>query len=253
MRFFEFNQSNPFDHLDPDMSRGLLRNRDREATKELQQWLNDRNYDAGPVDGIYGQMTIRAVRNFQSDADLETDGDAGKNTIRKIIDIELGNIPEPVQTIRGIDPDFRSGDNNISAFNTNDVVNLLGNYAQKYRLSEDFVMAIAEKESNMDPNAIGDRNLENKAYGIMQVRKTAMDDVNSTYGTNYTEQDLMDLDPVAIAEVGVGYLAVARDRYGANSFAEMAAMYNGGPNGPNNSAAVRYARDVLEIMQRRQG
>ena len=66
-------------------------------------------------------------------------------------------------------------------------------------LNKDFVMAIAQKESNMDPTAIGDTNLIHKAYGIMQVRKPAMDDVNKAYGTDYTESDLMELNPQAIA------------------------------------------------------
>ena len=83
----------------------------------------------------------------------------------------------------------------------------------------------------------------------MQVRKPAMDDVNEIYGTNYTEQDLMDMDPQAIAEVGVGYLAAARDRYGAKSYLEIAAMYNGGPAGPGNRQARNYAIDVLRSMQ----
>lgn len=75
MRFLEFKDSNPFSYLDPNMQRGLYSNKDRNATKELQQWLNDNGYDAGPVDGIYGQKTVQAVRNFQSDAGLRADGD----------------------------------------------------------------------------------------------------------------------------------------------------------------------------------
>ena len=50
-------------------------------------------------------------------------------------------------------------------------------------------MAIAQKESGMNPKAIGDKNLKHKAYGIMQVRKSAMDDVNKLFNKNYTEQD----------------------------------------------------------------
>ena len=76
----------------------------------------------------------------------------------------------------------------------------------------------------------------------MQVRKPAMLDVNKAFGTNYTEEDLMRLDPKAIAEVGVGYLAVARDKYGANSFGEMAAIYNGGPTGVTNNKAMKIVR-----------
>ena len=248
MNVLEF--TNKFQHLDPNMKRGLYRNRDSEATKELQAWLNDNGYNAGKVDGIYGPETTQAVRNFQSDAGIKTDGDAGKETIRTIIRIETGDMPAPTKVQRGVDPDIKPRAN-VSGWNANDVVNLLGHYAQKYRLNKDFVMSIAQKESNMDPMAIGDKNLEHKAYGIMQVRKPAMDDVNKIYGTEYTESDLMDLNPQAIAEVGVGYLAAARDKYGAKTFFDVAAMYNGGPAGPRNKRARNYAMDVLKIMQER--
>ena len=80
---------NPFMHLNPNMSGGLWRRRDREATKELQQWLNDNGYDAGKVDGIYGPNTTRAVRQFQSDSGLTADGDAGK-ILYAITHIETG-------------------------------------------------------------------------------------------------------------------------------------------------------------------
>ncbi len=246
MRLLEF--TNQFQHLDPNMTGGLFKNRDIEATKELQAWLNDNGYDSGKVDGIYGPETTQAVRNFQSDAGLKTDGDAGKDTISKIVKIATGEEPMPTAIQRGIDPDVKTGPN-VSGWNQNDVVNLLGHYAAKYRINKDFVMAIAQKESNMDPNAIGDTNLRHKAYGIMQVRKPAMDDVNAVYGTEYTENDLIELNPQAIAEVGVGYLAAARDRYGAKSYLEIAAIYNGGPAGPNNRQARNYAIDVLKIMQ----
>jgi len=239
MKFLEVE--NPFTSLNPNMSGGLYRRTDREATKELQQWLNDNGYPSGKVDGIYGPKTMQAVRNFQSDAGLKRDGDAGKNTISMIIDIETGKQPAPTQRMRGVDGTIKDP-------TSGDVVQLLKHYARKYRISEKFVMAIASKESNMNPDAIGDKNLRHKAYGIMQVRKPAMVDVNNAFGTNYTEEDLMSLDPQAIAEVGVGYLAVARDKYGASSFGEMAAIYNGGPNGPNNSRARNYARDIMKRM-----
>ncbi len=242
--------TNKFQHLDPNMSRGLYSRGDKEATKELQTWLNDNGYDSGKVDGIYGPETTQAVRNFQSDAGIKVDGDAGRETITMIVKIDTGVEPLPTKIQRGVDPDIKKRAK-TSAWKATDVVNLLGHYAQKYRLNKDFVMSIAQKESNMDPIAVGDKNLEHKAYGIMQVRKPAMDEVNSIYGTDYTEDDLMEFNPQAIAEVGVGYLAAARDKYGAKTFFDVAATYNGGPAGPRNQRARTYAMDVLQIMQER--
>lgn len=48
--------------------------------------------------------------------------------------------------------------------------------------------AIIEVESQGDINAIGDTGLRYKAYGCMQVRQPAVDDVNKKFGTVYTAE-----------------------------------------------------------------
>ena len=84
MRLREFVKED-FEHIDPNMSGGLARSRNRNAVKELQQWLNDNGYEAGSVDGIYGSRTAGAVREFQTDNGLTVDGDAGRETISAMI------------------------------------------------------------------------------------------------------------------------------------------------------------------------
>lgn len=84
MNLYEINldkDTTTFMYLDPKMKGGLARRGRREQVKELQEWLNDNNYDAGPVDGIYGSKTAMAVKKFQKDAGLTPDGDAGRKTI----------------------------------------------------------------------------------------------------------------------------------------------------------------------------
>jgi len=84
MNLFEINldkDTTTFIYLDPKMKGGLARRGRREQVKELQEWLNDNNYNAGPVDGIYGSKTAMAVKKFQKDAGLKPDGDAGRKTI----------------------------------------------------------------------------------------------------------------------------------------------------------------------------
>lgn len=84
MNLFEINldkDTTTFMYLDPKMKGGLARRGRREQVKELQEWLNNHNYDAGPVDGIYGSKTSMAVKKFQKDAGLKPDGDAGRKTI----------------------------------------------------------------------------------------------------------------------------------------------------------------------------
>ncbi len=42
--------------------------------RQLQQALNDKNYKAGPVDGVYGVQTTRAVRKYQADNNMPGNG-----------------------------------------------------------------------------------------------------------------------------------------------------------------------------------
>lgn len=62
--------------------------------EQVQEWLNDLGYDAGPTDGIAGPRTRAAVSAFQKANDLVVDGIAGPATraalIRKL-DQKTGN------------------------------------------------------------------------------------------------------------------------------------------------------------------
>lgn len=42
--------------------------------RQIQSALNDKKYQAGPVDGVYGAKTTRAVRKFQADKGLSGNG-----------------------------------------------------------------------------------------------------------------------------------------------------------------------------------
>ena len=52
-----------------------------ESVRAIQQRLKDYGYYTGVVDGIYGQGTYEAVRNFQLNNGLTADGIAGDRTI----------------------------------------------------------------------------------------------------------------------------------------------------------------------------
>jgi len=66
--------------------------------KNVQYILNDLGYNVGKADGWFGRKTARGVMNFQKDNDLTVDGDPGKNTINKMIqivgDIYFGTTPQ---------------------------------------------------------------------------------------------------------------------------------------------------------------
>jgi peptidoglycan hydrolase-like protein with peptidoglycan-binding domain len=51
-----------------------------DAVKMLQQLLTDWAYDPGHIDGIFGTRTEKAVKQFQTDLNLEVDGVVGPIT-----------------------------------------------------------------------------------------------------------------------------------------------------------------------------
>lgn len=54
---------------------------DAATIRSVQQALNDRGYNAGPVDGNYGTATQDAVRRFQQTAGLPATGELGRPTL----------------------------------------------------------------------------------------------------------------------------------------------------------------------------
>lgn len=136
MRFREFVREN-FQHLDPNMSGGLARSGDRDAIKELQQWLNDNGYDSGTVDGIYGQRTAGAVREFQKDNRLTVDGDAGTQTISAMLKSNNTSTPAKVQKAKPqVDPKLVSkiADKDIEGSLQDTVQRFLGAEVDQYDL-----------------------------------------------------------------------------------------------------------------------
>lgn len=56
-----------------------------ESVTTVQQLLAASGYYSGDCDGIFGEMTKRAVMAYQADAGLETDGEVGGKTWDKLI------------------------------------------------------------------------------------------------------------------------------------------------------------------------
>ena len=56
-----------------------------DAVTTVQQLLAARGYCAGDCDGIFGELTKRAVMAFQADAGLETDGEVGGKTWKSLL------------------------------------------------------------------------------------------------------------------------------------------------------------------------
>jgi N-acetylmuramoyl-L-alanine amidase len=68
---------------------------------ELQQRLCSLGFDAGRVDGIFGDRTAEALSEFQRNAGLSIDGLAGRATLRELLRLESRHHdPELVSAVR---------------------------------------------------------------------------------------------------------------------------------------------------------
>ena len=50
------------------------------STKEIQEALSEAGFNPGPIDGIRGRRTIKAIKEFQAANGLVTDGLVGPKT-----------------------------------------------------------------------------------------------------------------------------------------------------------------------------
>ncbi len=93
-----------------------------------------------------------------------------------------------------------------------------------------------------DDNAIGDKGLPNPAYGPLQVRQPALDDVNRRFGTSYKAIDCLGNRPLSIW-VFLRYMdiyATAARLGRAVTDQDRARIWNGGPNGYKIGPTVGY-------------
>ena len=122
-----------------------------------------------------------------------------------------------------------------------------------------FVQAIALAESGNDPYKVGDLKLTNHAYGIFQIRLPVLKDVNETYHTRFTIDDIRPLDKsdkerVKSIKNSVMVMRMYLERYGKHyehvtglkpTMETMARMWNGGgPNGWNKESTEEYWQKV---------
>jgi len=151
MRFREFVREN-FQYMDPNMSGGLSRSGNRNAIKELQQWLNDNGYEAGSVDGIYGSRTAGAVREFQTDNDLTVDGDAGKETISAMLKTKGTSMADRIKKAKPqVDPKIVANiaDEDVEAALKTEVERFLGKEVDQYDLD----LLVRATAAEASPNA----------------------------------------------------------------------------------------------------
>ena len=61
---------------------------DPQAVRKIQRKLKELGYDPGPIDGDYGHNTAAAVAAFQAAKGLVVDGQAGRQTLKRL-DVDL--------------------------------------------------------------------------------------------------------------------------------------------------------------------
>ena len=136
-------------------------------------------------------------------------------------------------------------ENVAEALSPNILKQAIDSIADSLGINKNTALAIAHQESGLRQNIVGDKTLKNKAYGLYQVRKPALDDVNRLYKTNYTMDDVAK-DPMINAEVGLRYYKAQKDFYGAKTDAQALRGYNGGPGAitGKNKKANQYSQSV---------
>lgn len=112
--------------------------------------------------------------------------------------------------------------------------------AANYQLPITVLTAIVYQESGGDPSAIGDKNLTDRAYGLMQVRRPALEDVNKFLRANYTENDL--LDARTNMTVGTAYLYLRFKKW--NDLDKAVRTYNGGDGAVDSVKTKEYLQHI---------
>lgn len=112
-------------------------------------------------------------------------------------------------------------------------------------------------ESEHNPAALGDfRIIDGKktptAFGILQIRKIAIDDVNRVYGTTYTIQDAFDIScSEEIFKLYIKHWAgKVCDRDGRDATTEdIVRIWNGGPRGYKKGSTRWYLKKYLNYRK----
>ena len=90
---------------------------------------------------------------------------------------------------------------------------------------------------------VGDKNLDNPAYGNGQIRAGARKDVENYLGRSVNLDDPED----NIRTAGL-YWKLQKEKYGAETDDQASRMYNAGPT-PKGDAGVKYQQDITKKME----
>lgn len=103
--------------------------------------------------------------------------------------------------------------------------------------------AVCTVESKNDPNAVGDKKLRNKSYGIAQIRKPRLDDYFEKTGIRYTNQDMF--DTTKAKSVFMWYAM----QNGPYEIDKTIMQWNGGPVGHKKKSTIIYLKKVKKHLE----
>lgn len=69
---------------DRTQDRTMVRQLDRDQIREMQRILNNQGYQVGQEDGVIGEKTREALRNFQRTQNLAQTGEPNRETLRAL-------------------------------------------------------------------------------------------------------------------------------------------------------------------------
>ena len=118
------------------------------------------------------------------------------------------------------------------------------NTRKKLNGGSNLIDAIIKVESNGDDNAIGDKDLKDKAYGPMQIRQPAVTDVNIKAGTNHKAEDMLGNRSLSIWLFKEYMDMYAKDK----SDQDKARIWNGGPTGHKRATTIGYWNKVRKHL-----
>lgn len=104
-------------------------------------------------------------------------------------------------------------------------------------------------ESTNNPKAIGD---DGKAYGIVQIHKVCVQDVNQRFKTEYKLQDALDIEKSR--DVFKKYLIIWGKEYEEKTGCKinletLARIWNGGPKGYEKESTIKYWEKVKSYIK----
>ena len=121
----------------------------------------------------------------------------------------------------------------------------------------DWVLLLAvliQVESGGDINAVGDTHMQNKAYGILQVRQPCLTDVNRIADTDFTMREVRNSESLSrwVAVIYIRHYGKRYERITGNQLTlEVGArIWNGGPNGWRKDSTDPYWRKVQNEIRR---